>query len=150
MLFGRERGLVTEGRVTISRVLVVEDEPLVAFDNEHALGVAGFEVVATVDDYDHAVVVIDEGGVDLLVADVHLHGPKTGIDLAAYARERGVPVLFVTGSCPAQARDLAVGCLSKPYAARDLVAAIRAVEAVLRGGKPRRLPPGFALFPQAG
>ena len=42
MLFGkRER--------TIRRILVVEDEPLVAFDNEHMLQDAGYEVVATVD-----------------------------------------------------------------------------------------------------
>ena len=42
MLFGkRER--------RISRIMIVEDEPLVAFDNEYMLKDAGYEVVATVD-----------------------------------------------------------------------------------------------------
>jgi DNA-binding response OmpR family regulator len=107
-------------------------------------------VVATVDGYDDAVAVMEQDAIDLLVADVNINGVRTGIDLAGYAQQRGVPVLFVTGSCPAQARHLAIGCLAKPYAARDLVAAIRAADAVLRGAQPRRLPGGFTLFVEAG
>lgn len=42
MLFGRR-----ERR--INRIMVVEDEPLVAFDNESMLQDAGYVVVATVD-----------------------------------------------------------------------------------------------------
>ncbi|MHA6766650.1 response regulator [Sphingobium ummariense] len=144
MFFGRMRGV--RRRKAIRSVLVVEDEPLVAFDNEHALTLAGYVIAATVADYDHAVSAIDAGGIDLMIADVTLHGDKTGIDLAAYARMRDVPVLFVTGSCPAQARDLALGCLAKPYAPRDLIAAIEAADSVLRGAKPARLPLGFSLF----
>ena len=34
---------------TLRRLLIVEDEPLVAFDNEHVLTDAGYQVVATVD-----------------------------------------------------------------------------------------------------
>ena len=44
MLFGkRER--------RIRRILIVEDEPLVAFDNEYMLKDAGYEIVATVDNF---------------------------------------------------------------------------------------------------
>lgn len=146
MFFGRLRGA---GRKAIHSILVVEDEPLVAFDNEHALEQAGFRIAATVEDYDHAVAVIETGGVDLIVADVHLHGEKTGIDLARHAGQHGLPVLFVTGACPAHARDLAMGCLSKPYAPRDLVGAINLVDAVLRGGARPRAPAGFHLFADA-
>ena len=42
MIFGRKRRVIT-------RLLVVEDEPLVAFDTEHLLTEEGYEVVATVD-----------------------------------------------------------------------------------------------------
>lgn len=145
-------GFVKEGAVPKSRrqavrtVLVVEDEPLVAFDNEHALAQAGYRVAATVDDHDHAVRVIDEGGVDLVVADVALHGDKSGIDVARHAAALGLPVLFVTGRCPIDARALAVGCLAKPYGPRDLVAAIGVVDAVLRGARRPKLPPGLSLF----
>lgn len=148
MFFGLVKG-ETAGkarRKAIRTILVVEDEPLVAFDNEHALEQAGYRIAATVDDHDHAVAVIDGGGVDLVIADVSLRGDKNGIDVARHARSKGLPVLFVTGHCPIDARELAVGCLAKPYAPRDLIAAIGVVDAVLRDARRPRLPTGLSLF----
>ena len=130
----------------IRSVLIVEDEPLVAFDNEHVLEVAGYRVAATVEDYDHALSVMAQDEVDLIVADIALHGDKTGIDVARHAHERNVPVLFVTGRCPVNAQDMAVGCLSKPYRPRDLIAAIEVIDALLRGVEPPRFPVGLHLF----
>lgn len=148
MFFGLVKG-ETAGkarRKAIRTILVVEDEPLVAFDNEHALEQAGYAIAATVDDHDHAVAVIDGGGVDLVIADVALRGDKSGIDVARHARSKGLPVLFVTGHCPIDARELAVGCLAKPYAPRDLIAAIGVVDAVIRDARRPRLPTGLSLF----
>ena len=51
MFFGRDRvgrGLGA-ARTAIHAILVVEDEPLVAFDNEHVLEQAGYAGRATVD-----------------------------------------------------------------------------------------------------
>ena len=70
----------------------------------------------------------------------------TGVDVARLARAEGIPVLFVTGACPHEAEALAAGCLSKPYAPRDLLAAIAAVEAAMDGKRPKRMPSGFRLF----
>ena len=139
MLFGkRER--------RIKRILIVEDEPLVAFDNEHLLGAAGFEVAATVDGVDDATAVIAEGDLDLVLADVNLSDGGDGLDVARAAHASGVAVLFVTGSCPLEAQKLAVGCLAKPYGARDLVAAVEAIEARMEGKTPKRIPPGLSLY----
>ncbi|WP_298395654.1 response regulator [Sphingobium sp.] len=151
MFFGfvKEEGVRKSRRKAVRTVLVVEDEPLVAFDNEHALAQAGYRVAATVDDHDHAVRVIDEGGIDLVIADVALHGRKSGIDVARHAAGQGLAVLFVTGHCPIDARALAVGCLAKPYAPRDLIAAIGVVDAVLRGVRLPKSPPGLSLFDTA-
>ncbi|WP_022683925.1 response regulator [Sphingobium bisphenolivorans] len=147
MFFGLVKGETGSGmRKAIRSVLIVEDEPLVAFDNEHVLEQAGFTVAATVDDYDHAVGVIEDEQVDLVIADITLHGDKTGVDVARHARDKGLPVLFVTGACPPDAAELAVGCLAKPYAPRDLLSAIDVVEAVLRGAEPPRFPAGLHLF----
>ena len=144
MIFGRE--LEQKADVQIRTVLIVEDEPLVAFDNEHALVHAGYDVAATVNSYAHGVQVIDEGGIDLVLADVRLAGDSSGIDLARHAHGKGVPVLFVTGHCPLDAQDVAVGCLAKPYIPRILLAAIKAVEASLAGQRPGRTPRGLTLF----
>lgn len=140
MLFGRKKR-------RIEQVLVVEDEPLVAFDTEHFLDESGFRIVATVDSVSDAVAVIrSNDALDLVLADINL-ADGSGVEVAQEAQSRGVPVLFVTGSCPADAQALVAGCLAKPYAQRDLLAAIDAIEAALDGGKvPRRLPSSFSLF----
>ncbi|WP_176591169.1 response regulator [Sphingobium sp. EM0848] len=151
MFFGLVKGEAgARGRrKAIRSVLVVEDEPLVAFDNEHVLEMAGYRVTATVDEYAHAVSVIEEESVDLVIADVMLHGRKTGIDLARFAAGKGVSVLFVTGACPVDAREVALGCLTKPYAPRDLLAAIEVLDALLRGKPLPRFPEGLHLFEDA-
>jgi DNA-binding response OmpR family regulator len=143
MLFGKKKR-------RIERLLVVEDEPLVAFDTEHFLDAEGFEIVATVDTVADALRVIGEEDqeIDLVLVDVSL-SDGSGIDVAQAAHERGFPVLFVTGNCPGEARALAAGCLSKPYPQRDLLAAIDAIEAVTEGKKPKRLPNSFSLFKKA-
>ena len=122
----------------LKRLLIVEDEPLTAFDNEHLLSEAGYEVVATVDRYDDAVAAIARGGIDLVLADVRLPGRKTGVDVARKAAGAGMPVLFVTGSCPIGAQEFALGCLAKPYTQKQLLSAIAAVErkVVGRAAKP--------------
>lgn len=138
MLFGRKKRLIV-------RLLVVEDEALVAFDNEHVLSDAGFDIVATVDRVADAVEVIGAGGVDLVLLDVNL-ADGSGVDVARIAHAGGVAVLFVTGNCPVEAAAVADGCLAKPYAPRDLLGAIDAIEARRGGRTLRRLPAGFRLF----
>lgn len=142
MLFGRKYH-------HLARLLVVEDEPLLAFDTEHLLSEDGYTIVATVDRVADALAVIEGGAaIDLVLADVNL-ADGNGTSVAIAARERGIPVVFITGSCPADAETLAVGCLGKPYSQRTLLAAIGAVEAVLSGTTPRRIPDGFRLFVSA-
>ena len=131
----------------LRRVLVVEDEPLVAFDNEHALGEADYEVVGTVDNVAAAIALIArEPRPDIVLCDVTIAGGGSGMDVARAAQGKGIKVLFVTASCPIEAQALAVGCLAKPYGPRDLPDALAAVEAALGGRKPRRLPGSLSLY----
>ena len=142
MLFGkRERA--------IRRILIVEDEPLVAFDNEHLLRECGYEVVATVDTLSEAVRVLGEEEVDLVMSDFKLAGEGDGTDVARAAAARSVPVLFVTGNCPIEARTLAVGCLAKPYSDRMLKNALEALDRRLQGEAVKRVPAGLSLYEQA-
>ena len=55
-------------------------------------------------------------------------------------------MLFVTATCPIDARDISVGCLTKPYTQKELKAAIEAVAAKLDGKKPKRMPKGLTLY----
>ncbi len=131
---------------TIRRILVVEDEPLVAFDNEHLLNEAGYEVVGTVDNLADAARAIQEEEIDLVLTDVALRGEGNGMDVARAAAARGMKVLFVTGSCPVEAQTLGLGCLAKPYTDKTMKAALEAVERKLRGERVKKLPAGLSLY----
>ena len=139
MIFGRRKRHVT-------RILIVEDEPLVAFDNETSLSAEGYTVVATVDSLARAAAIIDAGPLDLVLTDISLSGAGDGLDVARHAGARGVPVLFVSGSCPAEARDLGLGHLAKPYNDRTLKSALDYLDRQLAGDKEGKLPPGLTLY----
>jgi two-component SAPR family response regulator len=138
MLFGKRKHVV-------KRILIVEDEPLTAFDNENFLGDAGYEVVATVDDLDEALRVLEREVVHLILSDVRLRGDRTGIELAAAAKKRGVPTLFATGHAYAGAPEVAIGCVMKPYTERQLCKAIECVDRHLQGEKVKP-PKGVELY----
>lgn len=139
MLFGKKKR-------RIGSLLIVEDEPLIAFDTEHYLGDEGYRIVATVDRVAHALEhVRGASEIDMVLLDVDL-SDGSGIDVAREAHARGIAVLFVTGSCPADAVEFGRGCLTKPYSQRDMLASIEAIGAVLGGEAPRRVPAGLSLF----
>lgn len=142
MLFGRR-----ERR--IKRIMIVEDEPLVAFDNETMLRDGGYEVVATVDNYVDAATVIAREKLDLILCDISLAGEGSGLDVARAASALGIPVLFVTGNCTDEAEALAVGCLAKPYGDRALLGTLEAVDLHLQGRAPKRLPEELTLYVRA-
>jgi CheY-like chemotaxis protein len=138
MLFGKRKRIV-------KRILVVEDEPLTAFDNETMLNAAGYEVVATLDGFDEALEILEREQVDLILSDIRLRSEETGIDLARAAKARGIPTLFATGHQIDAASEVAIGCLQKPYSDRQLKAAIQSVDRHL-AGKKAKPPAGLELF----
>lgn len=151
MLFGRQKRHVR-------RILIVEDEPLVAFDNELMVRSAGYTVVATVDRVADAMAVLareldpaanekEARGVDLILTDLTLTGARTGLDLAAEARTLGIPVLFATASPPQGGEGLALGVLLKPYNERRLKAALKTVERLFAGKADLDPPEGMLLYP---
>jgi DNA-binding response OmpR family regulator len=138
MLFGKRKQIV-------KRILIVEDEPLTAFENENRLGDAGYEIVATVDDLEEALEILEREEVHLILSDVRLKRQQTGIRLAKTAKEKGVPTLFATGHPYPGASEIAVGCLTKPYSERQLTKAIECIDRHLQGEKVKA-PKGLELF----
>lgn len=142
MLFGKRKRVV-------KRILIVEDEPLTAFDNENILSDAGYKIVATIDQFDDALEIIEREKVDLILSDIRLRSQKTGIELARAARKHGIPTLFATGHAYPGAAEIAVGCLNKPYSERQLTKAIECVDRYLQG-ESVKLPKGLELFVASG
>ena len=135
--------------MTKSRVLIVEDEILIALDVEGALVAAGYEVCGVAGSQADALAMADATHPDLAVVDVSL-GPGDGRVVARelFARH-STQVLFATGQCDeirGLARSGAVACLPKPYRADDVPRALQAVSRIRRGHPPGRLPNAmFAL-----
>ncbi|QDX25485.1 response regulator [Sphingomonas suaedae] len=142
MVFGKKKRRIV-------RVLIVEDEPLVAFDAEHYLTEEGFTVVATTDSVGEAIGhIIAAEKPDIVLVDLGLRDGN-GADVAHAACAENIPVLIVSGRDPGEIQAIGLGCLTKPYKQRDLLAAIDICEALGEGKMPKRLPPGLRLFQSA-
>jgi len=114
------------------RILIVEDEYLVAVQIETALSEAGFAIAGIAARADEAVRLARETRPDLIVMDIRLAGPRDGIDAAIdIYKTTGIRCIFATAhSEPAlqqRARAAApLGWLGKPYQMSALTALIRA------------------------
>jgi len=131
---------------SIKAILIVEDEPLVAFDNELRVVDAGYRVVATVDNELEAIAILQREQIDLVLADINLSGGGSGVEVAKIASGLDIPVLFATGTCPNLARQFAIGCLNKPFSAAELVKAIHAVDLLICGQTPKSMPKPLNLY----
>ena len=115
------------------RILIVEDEALIAMEMAHRLESFGLEVVGTAASGERALALIEQNRPDLIMMDVQIKGPIDGIETARLIRERmDVPVLFLTAygdeKTLTRALDTApYGYLIKPYRPDELRATIKVV-----------------------
>jgi len=78
------------------RILVVEDECLVAMLLEDFIAELGYTVVATAARIDDALRRLEAGGIDAALLDVNLDGERS-YPIAEALAARGLPFVFVTG-----------------------------------------------------
>ena len=109
------------------RVLIVEDEWLVADYIVDVLEEAGHEVVATVATGEKALGHLEQDAIDVALLDIKLKGSLSGIDVARGARARAIPHVFITGSGDPATRTAAeatgpLGFLQKPFSREGLMA----------------------------
>jgi CheY-like chemotaxis protein len=79
-----------------ARVLIVEDNYVVASALRYLLESYGGAVSAVVPSVARAREALADGGVDIAVLDINLHGASV-VPLAQHLREQGVPFVFLTG-----------------------------------------------------
>ena len=132
-----------------ARILIIEDEALVAMELRFVLEDLGHDVIATAADAKSARSIVAENDVDLALVDIHLSDGPTGVDLGReLGQDLGVSVLFMTAN-PGMVRNGVagtIGVLSKPT---DERAVQTAVDYALRRrmGKPiEYAPPELQLF----
>lgn len=94
--------LVAEARAEIerqtkARVLIIEDETLIAIDLSDIVSKLGHEVVATADTASKAIAAAAQHGPELVLADIQLADGSSGIDAVNEILHRvPVPVIFIT------------------------------------------------------
>jgi DNA-binding LytR/AlgR family response regulator len=80
-----------------TNILIVEDESIVAKDIQHSLKKLGYNVVDIVSTGENAINVALEKLPDLVLMDIMLKGPMSGIEAAQTIREQiNIPVIFLT------------------------------------------------------
>lgn len=113
-----------------SRILVVEDDPMIAIDIRLNLEDSGYVVVDSIHRAEEAVDVINKNQIDLIMLDINLEGKMTGIDLAEIInRDYHIPFIFLTSYSDESTLHKAsitfpAGYIVKPFKEKDLVPAI--------------------------
>ncbi|MEP9360457.1 response regulator [Sphingomonas sp. KR3-1] len=79
------------------KILIVEDEPLIAMMLEDFLDALDRGVAGTADSVATALEVIEAGGVDAAIMDVNLRGGETSWPIADALTARGIPFVLATG-----------------------------------------------------
>ncbi|MFA6468173.1 MAG: PAS domain S-box protein [Bacteroidota bacterium] len=108
------------------KIMIVEDEKIVALDLRSILSSVGFTVVAEVSTGKQAVAAAKEFSPDIILMDIALKGAMSGIDAAKLITEhQDIPIVFLTANSDertlqrAQSTD-AYGYILKPFDERDV------------------------------
>jgi DNA-binding NarL/FixJ family response regulator len=125
-------------RQTPFRVLVVEDDPLVATYIADVLQETGFDVIGIASTGCEALSIARDVGADIALVDIMLSGPQDGIDVAgSILRLYGIGTIFLSGTSDPEIVERAgeiqpYGFLRKPFRPGQMYNML--VQALNRGG----------------
>jgi DNA-binding response OmpR family regulator len=106
------------------RILLVEDEPIIALMLEDMLGDMGIEVVGPASTLEQALVFADDPALDAAILDVNLNGQQSH-PVAERLKARGIPFLFATGYGSVGLDDMESSrVIHKPYRQERISAAL--------------------------
>lgn len=108
------------------KILIVEDEPIIAADIELILESLGYEVTAMIDNAEDAIEEIIKNPPDLVLLDINIEGDSDGILLAQDINEKfQIPFVFLTSNADKLTinrvkRTNPAGFIVKPFSEKDL------------------------------
>ena len=113
-----------------ARILIVEDESIIALDLQTSLQHAGYAIVGVASSGEEAIALAQHQQPDLILMDIRLRGQIDGIEAAQKIREQqSCPVVFLTAHTDSQTLDRAkltdpFGYLTKPFDDHSLMTTI--------------------------
>ena len=136
-----------DGKGKSLRILVVEDEALVAMLIEDALTLYEHKVVGVADNVAAAMMIAMREPIDLALCDIRLADGDSGVEVAARLGAVGIPSLYLSGNCPPITDNpMVVGYMAKPFPTAALGRAVIAAHAVAHGCQPQAMPTGMQLY----
>lgn len=114
-----------DGRAS-ARILIVEDEPVLALDLEQVLIESGFAIAGIAGTLDKALALIEQGAVDAAIVDTNLAG-VSATPVAAMLTARGLPFIVTSGYSPEQHADVirAAPFVEKPCRPERIIEALQ-------------------------
>ena len=112
------------------RVLIVEDEPLIAADIESTLNNIDFTVAGMAHNYETALQALKNNTPDIVLLDVNISDEKDGIDIGNFINENyKIPFVYLTSYADKVTLDRAkktrpAGYIVKPFEDKDLLAGL--------------------------
>lgn len=111
------------------KILIVEDEFIVAHDLQMILQRAGYQVAGIADSVKSALAILEKQAVDLVLLDIYLKGRHTGIDLAHQLMKNQIPFIYISANSNEKVLEAAkstfpYGFIVKPYRDRDVLLSI--------------------------
>ncbi len=136
------------------RILVVEDEALIALELECLLEDLGYVTVGIAGSSAEAVAMGQASAPDVALVDIHLVDGPTGVEVARrLSAETQIAVLFMTANAKRIPPDFAgaLGVIAKPYSERAVASALFFL-AERRAGRlsDADMPEGFIPAPPEG
>lgn len=129
--------------MTGEKILIVEDDSLIAAYLEDILRGAGYVVIGMVSSGESALMMAEKLKPDLILMDIMLKGPMDGISTTmAILQQNDIPVIYLTAYAEQELLDRAretapYGYLTKPVDERELLATI--IMAFSRHAKDKKL-----------
>jgi DNA-binding response OmpR family regulator len=134
----------------VLKVLIAEDDLMIADLAEEILVEAGYEVCGIARTVAGAVAMAHQHKPDLAVLDLRLADGGLGTEIAAQLLPLGrLGVLYATGNMSQVVLTTANGdaCLSKPYSSTDLLRGLQIVAEIVANGKAlSSFPKGFQVL----
>lgn len=112
------------------KILVVEDDPMIAESLAEMLDLLGHDVQRVVESGEDAIMELKETEPDLMLLDIQLKGKMDGIEVARLVKDKyNIPFIFTTAYADNDTINRAkaegpFGYLVKPYGVKDIMAGI--------------------------
>jgi CheY-like chemotaxis protein len=113
----------------LNRMLILEDQALILLDLEMTLAEAGVAEIYSATTTDDAMAIVERGGLDAAVLDLHLGATGWSYDVARRLEALKVPFIFSSGTVDIADGFQHVPLLTKPFSEDQLLSALLQVTA---------------------